>query len=390
MMKPAVWMIIPTFFPTIGGAQSQVERVSKILLAEGWSVRVLTRQHSWDHPRGLPGGNTIVHGVPVTRLYSRGGTKIGSLLYVLGGLWHLLRWGRGGIYHAHDIGAAGWLAVAARYLLGGRCLVKLRTGRDRYEELFASGFARWHFAMILRLADRVVVVNHAVEELVGRLGVPSQRIVSLSNAVDTQAFSPVAAEKKRAIRERLGLPRDKAIVLYVGRLHPVKGVDILLQAWARLPEGIRHHAMLLVVGDGPERSNLLQTIASLELAESVTLTGDQETTRDYYWASDLFVLPSRSEGQSNALNEAMACGLPVIASNVGGALDVIEEGKSGILFEAENVHQLAEKLTSLLMSRDQWAELGTQARLAIFRHANLGDTVLRLKEIYLQFASPDS
>jgi glycosyltransferase involved in cell wall biosynthesis len=78
----------------------------------------------------------------------------------------------------------------------------------------------------------------------------------------------------------------------------------------------------------------------------------------------------------------MACGLPVIASNVGGALEVVEDGKSGLLFEAENAPQLAEKLAFLLMRRDQWVELGTQARLAIFRQANLGDTVLRLKEIY--------
>jgi glycosyltransferase involved in cell wall biosynthesis len=128
-------------------------------------------------------------------------------------------------------------------------------------------------------------------------------------------------------------------------------------------------------------------IAALGIEDTVVLAGRQETTRDYYWASDLFVLPSRTEGQSNALNEAMACGLPVIASNVGGTLDVVEEGKSGVLFESENEHELAEKLSSLLTARERWAELGTHARLAILQHADLGETVTRLKEIYLELGS---
>lgn len=119
------------------------------------------------------------------------------------------------------------------------------------------------------------------------------------------------------------------------------------------------------------------------------MTGYQEMTRHYYWASDLFVLPSRSEGQSNALNEAMACGLPVIASNIGGAPDIIEEDKSGILFESENDHQLAEKLSSLLGDHDRWAELGAHARLAILRQAGLAETVTQLKELYLQLGRRD-
>jgi glycosyltransferase involved in cell wall biosynthesis len=85
----------------------------------------------------------------------------------------------------------------------------------------------------------------------------------------------------------------------------------------------------------------------------------------------------------------MACGLPVIASNVGGTLDVVEEGKSGVLFESENDRQLAEKLSSLLTARERWAEFGTHARLAILQYADLGDTVTRLKEIYLELGDCD-
>jgi glycosyltransferase involved in cell wall biosynthesis len=389
MTKPKVWMITPSFFPTLGGAESQVQRVSMLLLFDGWCVRVLTRQHNWAYPKGLPGGDLIVNDIPVTRLYSRGGTKVGSLLYVLGGLWYMLRLGRGDIYHAHDIGAAGWLAVAVRYLLGGRCLIKLRTGRNLYDELFSSRFARWSFCTLLRLADRIVVTNREVERFVHGLGIPNRRIVYLPNAVDTNVFHPVSAGRKLAVRERLGLPSEKDIVLYIGRLHPLKGVDVLLCAWALLPEGIRQRAMLLVIGDGSERDNLLRMSASLGIEDTVVLAGRQETTRDYYWASDLFVMPSRSEGQSNALNEAMACGLPVIASNVGGTLDVVEEGKSGVLFESENDRQLAEKLSSLLTARERWTELGTHARLAILQYADLGDTVTRLKEIYLELGDCD-
>ena len=381
MNTSTAWMIIPTFYPVIGGTQSQVQMLSEVLKTHNWSIHVLTRQHSYAHPHGLPASD-MLDGIPITRLYSNGGTKVGSLFYVLGGLWHLLRHGRRNIYHAHDIGAPGWLAVAARFLFGGRCIIKLRTGCYLYRQRFSSGLARWQFALLLRLADRVHVVNSEVENLVGDLGVPAERVIRVPNGVDTSQFYPVSSQEKLATRRRLGLPVEQTIVLYVGRFDPLKGVDILLRAWALLPENTRRQVKLVLVGDGPDREELLGIIDFLGIRESVLLAGERQNVRDYYWAADVFVLPSRTEGLSNALIEAMACELPVLASDVGGSLDVVVEGENGVLFESENEPDLANKLMGLITGRDSWASMGAQARQRVVKYADLTFVLDRLRATY--------
>ena len=374
-------MIVPSFSPAIGGAEVQVQRLSKELVARGWTVRVLTRRHGSALPHGLP-TREVVDGIPVTRLYSCGRGKIGSLLYMLGGLWHLLRHGRRGIYHAHAIGAAGWLAVVARYLLGGRSIIKLRTGCHTYDKYLASPFRHWQFSTLLRLTDLAVVVNSEVEELVLNSGIPTTRIVRIPNAVDTTFFHPVLAGEKAAIRRQLGLPIKKTIVLFVGRLEPIKGGDVLLRAWALLPDEVRANGLLVFVGGGTEQATLTNMANSLGVRETVLLTGPQRAVRDYYWAADIFVLPSQTEGLSNALIEAMACGLPVISSKVGGSPDVVEEGISGMLFESGNHEQLAQKLVSMIVMQNRWVEMGTHARQSVQLNADLLPTVGRLMEVY--------
>ncbi len=380
-MTPTAWMIIPTYYPVVGGAQNQVRVLSQALIAANWSVRVLTRRHSYAHAQGLP-AEAMLEGIPVARVYSRGRRGLGSLLYVLAGLSHLFRHRPGHIYHAHDIGAAAWLAIAARHLLGGRCLIKLRTGSGPYRLLLTSALARWQFLTLLRLADRVVVVNAEVEQLVRALGVPARRLVRLPNGVDTRHFQPVPPGQKPKLRAELGLAADKTVVLYVGRLEPLKGVDILLAAWARLPDAIRQKAVLVVVGDGPARAQLQQMSASLCVSASVHMLGERPGIRDYYWAADLFVLPSRTEGLSNALLEAMACELPVAAAAVGGAPDVIEHDRSGLLHKPEDEADLADKLLALIRSRSRWPAMGAHARQRVIEQADLTLVIDRYEGIY--------
>lgn len=381
MSTLTAWMLIPTYYPVIGGAQSQVHRLSKVLQAHDWSVQVLTRQHSYAHPQGLPASD-MMEGTPIVRLYSRGGTMLGSLFYLIGGLWYLLRYGRRSIYHAHDIGASGWLAVAAGRLLGGRSIIKLRTGCYAYRQLLTSRRGRWPFLTLLRLADRVVVVNSEVEELMAELGIPAKRVVRIPNTVDINQFSFISPEEKLKTRLKLNLAVDETIVLYVGRLEQLKGVDILLQAWAGLPENIRGRARLLLVGDGPERERLLALKRSLEIDPSVDLLGERQNVLDYYHAADIFVLPSRTEGLSNALLEAMACGLPAIASDVGGAVDLIQPGQNGILFKSEEQADLARHLIELLKTPDLWQPMGLRARDSVIQYANLPLVLERLQWVY--------
>jgi glycosyltransferase involved in cell wall biosynthesis len=379
--KPHVYMTISTFHPVIGGTQYQAQRLSRALAAQGWPVHVLTRQHSYAHPAGLP-PHDVVDGIHVTRVCSRGKPKFGSLLFVLGGLWYLFRSGRRGIYHAHDEGAASWLAVLARRLFGGRCMIKLRTGSHVYKARLSSWSTRWRLLTLLRLADRIVAVNSEVEHMLHGLGLPPEQIVRVPNGVETDQFHPALTGEKAKAYQRLRLPPRKTIFLSVGRLAPYKGVDVLLQAWALLPAHIRLQAHLVVVGDGPRREELDQMIRASGIEGSVSMVGMQQAVRDYYWAADVFVLPSDTEGLSNALLEAMACGLPTIASKVGGALDIVEMNKCGVLFEPGHVAQLADGITEMLARRDGWLDMGRCARQTVKAYADFATVVERYQDTY--------
>ena len=381
MTPRPIWILIPDFYPGIGGEERQAQGVSKDLIGRGQSVRVITRRHGFRHSQGLS-GNDSVEGIPVVRVFSRGIGKFASMVYVLGALWHLALHGRGSIYAALDVGAPGWVAVIARYLLRGRSVVKLRSGRLVYEK--RSWLARWQFCKLLHFADRVIVVNRDLERFLKELGIPDSKVAWIPNGVDCTLFRPVALKEKIAARRLFGLAIDKTIVLFVGRLEPVKGTDVLLRAWARLSDRLRADSLLLLIGDGAERHALLSISVSLDIHQSVILTGAQQSVHQYYAAADIFVLPSRSEGMPLALLEAMACGLPVVASNVGGMPDFVVDGGNGALFESENPQHLAQKLAFFMGAPNRWTDIGAKGRQTVKARAEMGGVVDSLQELYAE------
>jgi len=342
-----IWMIISTYFassplpsgPLVGGAEQQLRNLSGWLISSGYQIRIITRRHAMSGETHGPAKDSI-DGVQVTRVFSRGWGKLSSLFFVLAGLWHLFLHGRNAIYHAHDVGAPGWFAVIASHLLRGKSIVKIRSGKPAYEETYTSWLDRTQFSLLLRLADKVHVVNKELEQFVASRGVDPSRTAFIPNAVDTKQFRPPSIEERKNVRTGLGISDSKHVVLYAGRFEAVKGVDSLLQAWALLPIPVLEKSVLVLIGKGSAEANLKGIIRSLNLQQTVIMAGAQTDVLKYYWASNLFVSPSRSEGMSNALNEAMACGLPVIASKSSGSLDLVIDGQNGVTFEQGNVCQL--------------------------------------------------
>ena len=380
-------MVIPSFHPLIGGAETQVRGLSVALLERGWRVSVLTRRDVGAREGPPLSRFEEVDGIPVVRVRSAGPGKIASLRYLVGGLWTLGRMGRGGIYHAHDFGTPGLMAALARLLMGGRSLVKLRTGASVYRSRFGTGLKGRLFRGLLGLHDRVVVVNHEVEEFLHSMGLPPSRVVRIPNAIDGKAFQRASHRSRLEARSRLGLPEDRRIVLYVGRLMHVKGVDILLRAWALLPRDLRQGALLVIVGDGPERRRLERLADKRAIHHEVRFTGSRTDAADYYQAADLFVLPSRTEGLSNALLEAMASELPVVATAAGGTPDVVDDGLSGILVPAESEKGLAGGLTSMLSDPSRWEGFGARGRARVMEHAGYDVVLERLQSLYSELES---
>lgn len=328
----------------------------------------------------------LVDGVRVVRVSSRGPGKIGSLRYLLGGLAVLARNGRKQIYHAHDLGTPGVLAGVASRMFGGRSIVKLRTGASVYQSRFHWRSLRLLFRALLRWHDRIIVVNTEVENWLVELGVSRHRISRVPNAVDGELYRKAAATERHDARLALRLPMHTAVVLCVGRLVRVKGVDVLLSAWSSLPARVRGEAILVIVGGGPARPDLDRLVDSLGIHDSVVMAGPQATVQEYYRAADLFVLPSRAEGLSNALLEAMASELPVVATSVGGARDVVQNGVNGILVAPDDAQDLSRALGALLDRRPEWNALGARGRQAVLEYAGLEGVLDKLERVYTAVA----
>jgi glycosyltransferase involved in cell wall biosynthesis len=239
----------------------------------------------------------------------------------------------------------------------------------------------------LRSADRVIAVNPHIAEQAVELGAAPDRVRVIRSGVDTRRFQP---RDRSPARRRLGVPDDTRLVLFVGNLEPRKQVHVLLDALASLPSG-----QLAVVGSGEsagvqdQTQRLLRQTRSLGLELRVRFLGrvaDVELM-DWYAAADVFALPSSSEAQGIVALEAMASGLPVVASAVGGLLGTIDEGSSGFLVPSGDAGALADRLRLLLERPELRAQIGTDARAAVEREFTWQKAVEATSEVYREVAA---
>jgi glycosyltransferase involved in cell wall biosynthesis len=317
---------IQAFRPHVGGAELQLERLVPRLAARGIRTEILTRA-----VKGCPRHERI-DGSTVHRTPLAGESPLASIVYVTWALGHILRRrSRIDLVHAHGALSPATIALGGR-LLGVPCLVTvLGTGEHGdLARLARKPLGRTRARLLFRSAWFAALSVDAREEML-RHGVPAERILTLPNGVDLAEYRPASAEDRLRLREELALPQGRFVGAFVGRLHPVKDVDTLLEAAARVPT-----MALVVAGDGPERGRLEAKARRLGLESRVTFLGLSPRVVDVLRASDSFLLSSRGEGMSNALMEAMACGLPCLTSrSVGGARELLGEGRGMLLADGD-------------------------------------------------------
>ena len=232
----------------------------------------------------------------------------------------------------------------------------------------------------LRIADAVIAVSPHIAEQATQLGAEPARVWTIRSGVDTARFQP---RERTAARQALSIAADARMVLFVGNLEPRKQVDVLLQA---LPST----ATLAIIGSGEsagadDQTTYLQGLVDrLDLGERVRFVGrvPDEALLQWYAAADVFALPSSSEAQGIAALEAMACGLPVVASAVGGLLGTIDDGHTGYLVPPGDVAALGDRLQRLLDDRACAARLGHAARAAVLARFSWPQAVAATVEVY--------
>lgn len=214
------------------------------------------------------------------------------------------------------------------------------------------------------LATRTLPVSELVADELVRKGIPRSRIQVLLSAVEPGENVPTPRDRARAA---LGVAPDVILIAAVGRADPVKGWDLLLRSFASASGRVPGLQLLLVgsVGAPQEaafKAQLDRLIAELGIGAAVRFTGHLPTIADVLGAADVFALPSRSEGHSLALVEALRAGLPCVASNVGGAPELIRQGENGMLFARGDERALADALVALAADASLRSRIAAAAR----------------------------
>jgi glycosyltransferase involved in cell wall biosynthesis len=232
----------------------------------------------------------------------------------------------------------------------------------------------------LARADRVIAVSPHIAEQAAQLGVDHGRIRVIRSGVDIERYQP---RPRASARSLLGIPADQPLVLFVGNLEPRKQVEVLLQAFVGVRQRLPH-ARLAIVGGGDEAARLRRTAVELGVAEGAVFAGRAaaEVLLDWYTAADLFVLPSSSEAQGIVALEAMACGLPVVASAVGGLHGTIDDGENGYLVPSGAVEPLAARLVELLSDPARRQAMSEAARLKVSREFSWQRAVEATVQVY--------
>jgi glycosyltransferase involved in cell wall biosynthesis len=363
-----VLMVTGAYHPEIssGGLQSQLMARAMRGRAE---VRVLTTAIDFTTPK-----YSTIDGVEVSRMHLRAESlpsKVVAGITSMPELGRLVRWCD--IVHIHGVSTKNILVTAMARLIGRPIVLSLHTMGADEPVIIRNNSALMHRSF--QAATKYLAVSSGLRDASLAAGVRSDRIELIPNGIDIDQFKPATATEKRALRREAGHDVDAPVILFVGYFSHDKQPRVLFEAWMRLLD--RHNIDATAWFVGATKSNYFEVderIAERMQAEALgrgragrlIFTGPVHEVQRYFRLADVFVLPSRREGLPVALMEAMACGLPCVASRLPGATDtLIDHGASGLLVPPEDVDAFTDAIAVMLTDPARAAAMGNAARQVV-------------------------
>ena len=380
----SVLMVTGAYQPEISSGGEQCRTIARQLRGRA-DVHVLTTSVDPALPR-----HDEIDGVPVTRIrvnVRSGLSKLRAFRRMVIDLVRLVR--HCDIVHLHGYSTKNIITTVIAKTFRKPIVLSLHTaGFDEMTAIDRQGsLALWSFLS----ADLYISVSPGLVDSYLAAGLPPERIRLIPNGIDLDRFSPVLPEQQAALRARLALPPGQPLIVFVGFFSADKQPRVLFDAWLRLQAAGQTATLLFV---GATRSDYFEVddrIAPAMTADAaragidsrLRFAGVTHDVASYLQASDLFVLPSRREGLPVALLEAMACGLPCIASRLPGSTEtIIEDGVNGVLTPPGDEPALAGAMARLLADAAARRRLGTAARATIAERFSSGDTADRWLDAY--------
>ena len=422
--KLRVYIAISTFHPYVGGAEKQAHAQGHVLRERGHEATIVTFRHDKQWAK-----HEMMDGVPVIRV---AGLFLGDrkkqprvfqqVLYILALV--VMGWTLWRERHKYDLlhvyqlsllalpaaivcklsskplivavrssGSSGkvsgshttasmlagplnpaepWLRIDAQTWVDGDLEALVRMG---------TPFVRYTRKLLLQIHAVVVVLSSRMKEYVAAHDFLLPNTQLIPNGVDTQRFYPATDTSLQDARAHT--------VVCVSKLRYEKGVDVLLQAWylvqQQLPE-----ARLILVGSGPIQPQLTHMAEALGIRESIEFAGLQSDVVAQLHRAGIAILPSRWEGMPNAVLEAMACGIPCIATQVSGSEDIIQQGINGLLVEVEDYKSMAEALLTFLCDTTLATQCGQAARVTVEQRYSLDHITDLYIELYQKMIAPQT
>lgn len=363
--------------PLIGGAEKVLSYLARALAEEGHEVTVLTSRLE----RGWP---------EEERLETRRGSlvvrRLGTLRWRFLGTWvymrNLRRWLE---ENPVDVAYVSMLKHDAYVAVGvgrkeGFPVVLRPEGAGATGDLAWQGWGRFggRIGQRCKQAEAVVAISKAIREELMGAGYEVSRIVELPNGV------PVPERPWNRREDWRAEPR----AVFTGRLAPEKGLDTLLRAWVAVV-GERPRARLILIGEGPERAGLEALAEGLGIGDRVEMPGVVSDVEGVLRGSDLFVLPSREEGMSMALLEAMALGVPLVATSIAGNRKLVSDFKHGRLAKVDDPKSLARAILDQWADLDRAAHMGRAARSLVGQRYAISEVARRHEELFERLVRGD-
>ena len=385
MTQPRILMVTGAYYPEVSGAGLQCRELVHTL--RGYAIfTVLTTSSDPSLP-------AVEHmdGVPVYRVLvdvSRFGSKLLATLYLASTFIRLC--GRFDIVHLHGFSQKSLLLVLLARIFRKKLVLKLTSvGQDDPHSIRARGrLVFWFYSR----ADLFLGVSPRLQQLYQSFGLLPDKFWLVPNGVDLERFRPADRDERLALRRELGFPEELALILFVGFFSREKCPDLLFEAWMYMQaDGLPPTGIVFV---GATRSRYYEVDRSLAqiikqeaqrlgLQKQVVFVEKTHEIEKYYRAADVFVLPSKREGLPNALLEAMATGLPCVASRLNGVTDVvIEDGVNGLLIPPGDGAALEGALRSVLQDPARAKDLGRRARKTVEERYSIRQTAAHYLRAY--------
>jgi len=377
-----VVMLARQFYPLTGGYQNQALRLAQELVARGVRVYVVTQR------QGALSPHEVYRDIPIYRVPVFRSGYLASFSFLASSfLWMVKNREKFQIIHAQR-SSSGLIAGLIGFVLRKKVLYKLTRG----DEIGKKGFqttvlGRVKVQCLTRTVDRLVAITREIEADLKRLGIPPQQITSIPNGI--QLGDRTQAYDRAHIQLEMGWTPQISVVTFIGRLVFEKGLDWLLEVWQRV---VQQHPQgrLLIIGEGSERTALGARAQVLGIADTVVFLGQQADVFRFLAITDVFVLPSRQEGISNALLEAMSQALPVVVADdaLGGNREVVDDHKDGYVVRFGETEACVNVLLMLLQNPALRREMGERAKQKLEEKFSLKSVADSYYHLYEQLTAP--